>query len=183
MKDRERGGEREGERRREILVFFSKCSYQPLQIFIVFGFVYIACFVYVTGLMSFSLSYSLSFLFSGRAKSLPKNNALQYFSYIKIQVKTKAIDALFSPENIIFSNNLERKSVCKCFATAQNCSQAKRRNERVLNFVQQVFFLFINGKILNYYQSLSALYLSWTSSQRTGTRPPSCLLLENCLYG
>ena len=31
-------------------------------------------------------------------------------------------------------------------------------------------------------RAYSALYLGDTPSQKTGTSPPSCLLLENCLY-
>ena len=44
-----------------------------------------------------------------------------------------------------------------------------------------VLFL-ISGGILSGYLSLPALHLSGTSSQRTGTRPPSCLYLDNRLF-
>ena len=39
-------------------------------------------------------------------------------------------------------------------------------------------------KTFSGYQSLLALYLSGTPSQETGTRPPSCLYLDNhlCMY-
>ena len=39
-----------------------------------------------------------------------------------------------------------------------------------------------NGGIFSGLQSLLALYIGGTPSQMTGTRPPSCLQLDNCLY-
>ena len=52
-------------------------------------------------------------------------------------------------------------------------------NKRVFYYCQaSVLFLYNGGG----YQSLLALYLSGTPSQRTGTRPPRCLYLGNRLY-
>ena len=61
-------------------------------------------------------------------------------------------------------------------------SQAKRRNKRVFNYCQTSVLYFTNGGILSGYQSLLASHLSGTPSLKTGTRPPNCLLLDNCLY-
>ena len=52
----------------------------------------------------------------------------------------------------------------------------------MLNFAQQVFFLLSTEGSLVIARAYPALYLSGTPSQDTGTRPPSCLLLENRLY-
>ena len=60
-------------------------------------------------------------------------------------------------------------------ATIINCLHYLRAN------IEQVFF-FTNGGILIGYQSFLGLHLSGTPNQKTGTSPPSCQLLDNCLY-
>ena len=54
--------------------------------------------------------------------------------------------------------------------------------KRVLNFVQQVFFLLSTEGSLVIIRAYPALNLGVTPSQETGTSPPRCLLLENRLY-
>ena len=61
-------------------------------------------------------------------------------------------------------------------------SLKQKRYKRVLNFVQQVFFLLSTEGSLVITRAYPALYLGGTPSQETGTSPPCCLLLENCLY-
>ena len=61
-------------------------------------------------------------------------------------------------------------------------SLKQKRYKRVLNFVQQVFFLLSTEGSLVITRAYPALYLGGTPSQETGTSPPCCLLLENRLY-
>ena len=61
--------------------------------------------------------------------------------------------------------------VCKCFVTAQTRRQTKRRNKRVLNFVQRVFFLLSTEGSIVITRAYPALYLGGTPSQETGTSP------------
>ena len=63
-----------------------------------------------------------------------------------------------------------------------NQMDIKRRNKRVLNFIQQVFFLLSTEGSLVIIRAYPALFLGGTPSQETGTSPPSCQLLENRLY-
>ena len=56
------------------------------------------------------------------------------------------------------------------------------RNKRVFNYFQTSVLFFISRGILSGYSSLLALHLSRTPSLKTGTGPPSCLLLNNRLY-
>ena len=58
----------------------------------------------------------------------------------------------------------------------------KRGNKRVLNFVQQVFFLLSTKGSLEIIRAYQALYLGGTPSLKAGTSPPSCLHLDNLLY-
>ena len=73
------------------------------------------------------------------------------------------------------------KAACMCFVTAQK-QQTKRGNKRVFNHSQTNVLFFTNGGILGGYSSKLDLHLSGTPSQKTGTSPPSCLLLDNRLY-
>ena len=59
---------------------------------------------------------------------------------------------------------------------------SSNNHKRVLNFVQQVFFLLSMEGSLVIIRAYPALYIGGTPSQETGTRPPSCPLLENRLY-
>ena len=70
-------------------------------------------------------------------------------------------------------------------------SQRKRRNKRVFNYcqtkecfttVKQVFFSYTTEGYYSEQPDLLALYLSGTPSLMTGTRPSSCLHLDNGLY-
>ena len=49
-------------------------------------------------------------------------------------------------------------------------------------FVKQVFFLLSAEGFLVDMRAFVALHLGGTPSQETGTSPPSCLILDNCLY-
>ena len=61
------------------------------------------------------------------------------------------------------------------------CFLANNGNKRVLNFVQQVFFLLSTEGSLVITRAYPALYLAGTTSHETGTSPPSCLHLDNRL--
>ena len=56
------------------------------------------------------------------------------------------------------------------------------RNKRVFYYCQTSGLFLYNTGIFSWYHSLQALYLSGTPSLTTGTRPPSCLHLNNRLY-
>ena len=57
-----------------------------------------------------------------------------------------------------------------------------RGNIRVFYYCHTSIHFLYNGGYYSGYQSLQALYLSGTPSQKAGSRPPSCLYLDNRLY-
>ena len=61
-------------------------------------------------------------------------------------------------------------------------SQTKSRNKRVFYYCQTSVLFLYNGGIFNGYPSLLAFHLSGTPSLMTGTRPASCLHLNNHPY-
>ena len=78
--------------------------------------------------------------------------------------------------HIIFHEQLNVKVVCKYFATAQNCSQTKRRNKRVFNYCQTSVLFFYKGATLVIYRAHGPYTLvGWYST-------PSCIYLDNRLY-
>ena len=83
--------------------------------------------------------------------------------------------------SISFRISSEIQNMLVCALLLHRSSEAKRRNKRVFNYCQTSVSFFNQRRILSVYQSLLALHLSGTPSLKTGTRPPSCQLLDNCL--
>ena len=87
-----------------------------------------------------------------------------------------------SKEHSMTDGMKEMRGQCNCEWIYVLHNFMTKHKKRVLNFVQQVFFLLPTEGSLVITRAYPALYLGGTPSQETGTSPPSCLLLENRLY-